>query len=302
MQAHTQFDCNICGHTGNELLTGHLENPELPSCLRCGSNVRFRWLVHALSSELLGASTPLSRFPEDRSVRGLGLTDPAVIAAGLERCFSYRNTFFDSEPKFDIRSDPSPTGPLDFLIASEVFEHVTPPVANAFENAAKLLKPSGLLLLTVPWVWDGEGVDVIPALNDWKLAREGDRWVIIDEDVSGHVRRYYDPSFDGRPGICLGHTREHFPELREWEISELNSAPVLINRRKDGVKETFRNIVFHGGPDPALEMRLFTRASLEAELRKAGFASIRFDNRAVAEYGIVFPYAWSHPVIARRCS
>jgi SAM-dependent methyltransferase len=266
MRVPALFDCNVCGHTGSELQSGHLDNPELPSCSRCGSNVRFRWIVHALSTELLGESIPLLRFPEQRLLRGLGLTDPPIIASGLKRCFTYRNTFFDSEPRFDIRSDVSPLGPLDFLIASEVFEHIQPPVARAFGNAARLLKHSGLLLLTVPWVWDGEGRNLIPRLNDWKLVREEGCWAVVDRDAAGQVWTYRDLSLDGKPGICLGHTREHFPELHEWEILELSGSTVLVNRREDGTREMFRNLVFHGGPGLSLEMRLFTKASLEADL------------------------------------
>src|SRR5665213_505965 len=140
------FTCNICGFAENHLGKAHYENPELPSCLKCASNVRFRWLVHSLSREIFGKSVALSDFPSNKAIRGMGLTDPASLAARLAECFTYRNTHLDSEPRFDIRCDPAPFGQLDFLIASEVFEHVEPPVIKAFHNAARLLKPSGFLL------------------------------------------------------------------------------------------------------------------------------------------------------------
>ncbi|MGA2436678.1 MAG: hypothetical protein ABSG25_15490, partial [Bryobacteraceae bacterium] len=95
---------------------------------------------------------PLLQFPSNTPVKGIGLTDPACLAITLAQRFTYRNTFLHAEPRLDIRTGSSPVGELDFLIASEVFEHVEPPVASAFRNVASLLRRSGVLLLTVPWV------------------------------------------------------------------------------------------------------------------------------------------------------
>jgi SAM-dependent methyltransferase len=153
-RSSSTFLCNLCGHESS-LAPGHFINTELSSCAHCGSNIRMRWLAHRLNQELFGRSVPLYEFPEQRSVKGLGLSDPESIAEALQNQFTYRNTFYDGTPRFDIRCDPSPIGDLDFLIASEVFEHVDPPVGDAFRNAARLLKPSGIFLLTVPWVYDG---------------------------------------------------------------------------------------------------------------------------------------------------
>src|SRR5215469_17901266 len=103
------FRCNLCGDEG--IFTGaHFENPELPSCANCRSNVRFRWIVHRLSCELFGRSMALPDFPAAKALRGIGLTDPAVIAAVLAERFTYVNTYLTTRPRFDIRSDASPIG------------------------------------------------------------------------------------------------------------------------------------------------------------------------------------------------
>jgi hypothetical protein len=47
-------------------------------------------------------------------------------------------------------------------------------------------------------------------------------------------------------------------------------------------------------------MRIFTRGSLEQELREAGFTSIDFDSQEDAGFGIIFPYPWSYPILARK--
>ena len=116
-----EFTCNICGAA----CRSEIVDREISSCITCGSNVRFRWIVHALSTELFGESLPLREFQESKALRGLGMTDSHPIAEGLSERFSYRNTYFDQEPQFDIMAPP--TGEeFDFVIASEVFEHVRP--------------------------------------------------------------------------------------------------------------------------------------------------------------------------------
>ena len=295
----TAFTCNIC-ESESRLGPAHYYDPELPSCDRCGSNIRMRWLAHRLSRELFGRSLPLSQFPRQRSLTGLGLTDPEILAGRLAESFTYRNTFLHREPRFDIRSDDSPLGPVDFLIASEVFEHIEPPVAPAFRNAYRVLKPSGVFLLTVPWVWDGGAGQALPELYDWKAVREGDKWAIVNRNAAGAVERFEDPVFDGGPGPCLANTREHFPELFDWTLDENGGAWTLTNRRRDGGLQRFENLTFHGGPGLVLEMRLFTRGGLARELAAAGFRTIEFETEECPESGIAFPYPWSRPIVARR--
>lgn len=297
--AEVAFVCNVCGQH-SVFQQAHYNNPELSSCNACGSNVRFRWLVHRLSLALFERSMPLPAFPSQKSIKGIGLTDPEAIAAVLAERFTYRNTYLTTEPRLDIRCDPSPFGELDFLISSEVFEHVEPPVARAFVNAARLLKPSGLLLLTVPWVWDGDASTAIPELHDWRLGREEDRYLIINRRPDGVVERFWDMAFDGSPGPSMGRTREHFPELHDWRLSDAGGEPSLVNTRHDGTMETFSNIVFHGGPGLALEMRLFTKAGIEENLRAAGFHQIEFEIADYTEFGIIFGHPWSRPVAARK--
>jgi SAM-dependent methyltransferase len=294
------FTCNVCGQRAL-FQQAHYDNPELPSCPDCRSNVRFRWLVHRLSMEYFGRSVPLPEFPLSPSIVGLGLTDPQPIAASLERCFTYRNTYLTADPRLDIRFDPSPLGPLDFLIASEVFEHVEPPVMQAFQNAASLLRESGVLFFTSPWVWDGDPATAIPDLHDWKLSPDGDRcWSIVNRRPDGQEERFPDMHFDGSPGPSLGYTREHFPALHDWRLSNEEGNWSLTNTRPGAPVETFRNLVFHEGPGLALEMRLFTKNGIEDSLRAAGFRHIEFEMHDTPEFGIIFGYPWSRPVIARK--
>jgi hypothetical protein len=293
------FVCNACGQH-SVFREEHYYDCDVPSCSGCGSNVRFRWLIHRLSLELFGRSIPLAEFPRRKSIQGLGLTDPAVIADVLTRRFSYRNTHLTTAPQFDIRCDDSPVGPLDFLIASEVFEHVEPPVSSAFENASRILKDSGVLLFTVPWVFDGDAATAIGDLQDWNLQKGPNGWEIVNRKPNGTVERIGNLSPDGRPGNSIGYTREHFPDLHDWHLATEDDEWRLINTRRDGVTEEFHNLTFHEGPGLALEMRLFTKKGIDDNLRAAGFQYVEFESRGFADWGIFFGRAWNRPVVARK--
>src|SRR4029077_11767976 len=75
------------------------------------------------------------------------MTDWKAYADRLAEKFSYRNTYYYQQPRLDISAVEVPAHFLsnDFVISSEVFEHVVPPVSRAFENVSKMLKPGGLL-------------------------------------------------------------------------------------------------------------------------------------------------------------
>ena len=151
-------------------------------------------------------------------------------------------------------------------------------------------KPSGVFLLTVPWVWDGDPGKAIPELHDWRLDREDSRYVIIDRRLDGQVDRFRNMAFDGRPGPSFGRTQEHFPGLYDWRLSHASGEPRLLNTRRDGTAETFCNLVFHEGPCPALEMRVFTKGGIEDNLRTCGFHEVEFQTQDYAEFGIIFGY------------
>src|SRR5215831_18825248 len=82
--AMTGFTCNICGtrnRAGQEL------GREVASCSTCGSSVRTRDVVHVLALELFGIPVALGDFPRVKSLRGIGMSDPAQYADGLARKF-----------------------------------------------------------------------------------------------------------------------------------------------------------------------------------------------------------------------
>ena len=173
------------------------------SCIYCGSTVRFRSIVHVLSMELFGESIALPDFPLRKDLVGLGLSDWEGYAQGLAEKFSYTNAFYHQEPRLDIcKPDVSFLGQFDFLIASEVFEHVVPPVSLAFENARKLLKPGGVLIFSVPYI-EGETREHFPNLHNYTMHQKDGEWLLLNRTVLGEEEIFGDLVFHGGPGSTL---------------------------------------------------------------------------------------------------
>lgn len=116
----------------------------------------------------------------------------------------YTNTFFHAEPRLDIAAaDVERYGPCDFLIATDVFEHVTPPVSRAFDNAYRLLKPGGKLIFSVPYSLDAETVEHFADLHDWRIEPRDDGWRLVNRARDGTVTTHDDLVFHGGPGATL---------------------------------------------------------------------------------------------------
>jgi SAM-dependent methyltransferase len=242
------FRCNLCG-AHNSTRLAELSR-ETPSCSGCGSNMRFRAMARLVVHELLGRDVALPDMSKRHDISGLGLSDVAAYALPLADKFAYENTWYHMAPQLDIaNAPPERFSRYDFVIASDVFEHVAPPVSRAFENARKLLKPGGRFIFTVPFSLEPE-------------------------------------------------TREHFPDLHDWTMAEHDGKWQLTNTTSAGARQTFDDLVFHGGPGTTLEMRLFSRAGLEREFARAGFARVRVAAEPYLPFGIQWPEPFSVPMVA----
>jgi GT2 family glycosyltransferase len=197
-----EFTCNVCGARAE---TAFAElGRERPSCYRCGSTVRMRSIVHVLSTELFGKSLALPNFPVDKDIRGVGLSDSSVFADRVAAKLGYVNTFYHQEPRLDITDVPDHMrGTLDFIVSSDVFEHVPPPVSRAFSNARRLLKPGGVLILTVPYSLQEQTIEHFPDLHDWKVIEREGHYELHNQRSDGSLSTYDDLVFHGGPGQTL---------------------------------------------------------------------------------------------------
>jgi SAM-dependent methyltransferase len=200
--ASGNFICNVCGAACQR--PARPAGREETGCATCGSTVRVRGLVALLAREIFGAHIALPDFPPLRSIRGFGMSDAPALAERLAAKFDYTNTFYHQPPVLDITAPPeNELGRNDFIISSEVLEHVPPPIERAFANLYRLLKPDGLLVLTVPYSLDPATKEHYPDLHEYALASPGGRTVLVNRRRDGTLEVFENLCFHGGGGSTL---------------------------------------------------------------------------------------------------
>lgn len=214
-----EFDCNLCGASNG--LAYRQFHRELQTCTKCGSNVRFRSMIYIMAQQLFGLSFMLHEFPMRRDIRGIGMSDALQYADFLEQKFDYANTYYHQQPMLDIMNpDFTAFSDLDFIISSDVFEHVLPPVSTAFENSYKLLNDKGFLLLTVPYdIKLSQTIERYPDINDFEVLKDSEgEYFLRNTTQSGEQQLYDNLIFHGGPGSTLEMRR--FCETHVLELLE----------------------------------------------------------------------------------
>jgi len=205
------FYCNICG-AWNEVETFATE----PATCACGSNVRLRALIHLLSMELFNQSLTLAEFPRLKAIRGLGMSDQEGYARILADKFDYTNTYYDREPRFDFTEvHPHLYGAYDFILSADVIEHIAPPVERALEEACRLLKPHGILGITVFCHPSDKLREHYPGLHEFRVVPLGGGMVLINRRDDGSLEIRDDLVFHGGTGATL--------EMREFGVTSLDA-------------------------------------------------------------------------------
>jgi SAM-dependent methyltransferase len=153
--------------------------------------------------ELFDRSLAINDFPSSPGIIGIGLSDWKGYGGRLGKSLGYTNTYYHTDPRLDITNiDPSQCGLYDFIISSEVFEHVLPPVSKAFENARRLLKPGGVLILTVPYV-EGTTREHFPGVQKISIKESDGELALHGEFSDGQIQVFKDIKFHGGPGSTL---------------------------------------------------------------------------------------------------
>jgi len=194
------FTCNLCG-TSNTVETIPWETP---TCSSCGSNVRIRAIIYMLALELFGEARLLPEFPRCENVKGFGMSDAQCYSTLLAEKTDYTNTFYDREPYLDITASHSDEhGTYDFILSSDVFEHVAPPVERAFEEAFRLLKPYGVLCITVPSVIADQTDEHYPDLYQYSVIELAGEHVLINRKKDRSLEVHDNLVFHGGIGATL---------------------------------------------------------------------------------------------------
>jgi SAM-dependent methyltransferase len=213
------FGCNVCGTHCRVPLA--VMSRETMSCYGCGSTIRYRSVINALLAGLKVSLRPLPSLPIRKDIAGIGLTDSGVYAKRLQQKFSYQNTYYHQEPRLDILTmEGYAEACADFIICSDVLEHVRPPVRLAFENLFRLLKRGGVLILTVPLVEEAQAREHFPNLNEYHFELREEQPVLINKPASGSDEEFHELVFHGGEGETLEMRRFS----KEWVLAELSRA------------------------------------------------------------------------------
>jgi DNA-directed RNA polymerase subunit RPC12/RpoP len=198
------FKCNLCGR--ENALPRHLKHRELLNCSNCGSSARVRGVIYALQREILrDTQTSLRDVSPRKHLRGIGMSDWTGYACDLERIFDYTNTFYHQEPRLDVTSNESVTKyeNLDFVISSDVLEHVAAPVSRALLNIRGMLNESGLFILTAPYLEGYETIEHFPHLYDFKITQCNESYRLENKRADGYIETFDSLIFHGGPGSVL---------------------------------------------------------------------------------------------------
>lgn len=240
--------CNLCG-VGKHIVENQIER-EGSICSVCSSVWRTRAVGHCVSIGVGKVGVPLHNLDPDWSLRGLGIGDSVDLASSLSTKFNYTNTHLNDFPKLDLTAIAEElNGYFDFVVCSEILEHVLPPVDLALQNLFRLLKPGGFTVISVP---------LLRVTNRVYVSNNGD----LDFAASVNTIEYY-PDLTSCKMI-----RGEF----HWETNQ--------------GKFIDHNPELHGGGDDVIAFRLWSLMDLQARLKLLGFIDVFEPTRYWSDSGV----------------
>lgn len=183
------FTCNCCSTRISSIPFDELDR-ETGFCPSCGANVRHRSILALLSLEAFGKSLDLARWPENRAF-ALAM----VGEIGAKQKLSQKLTCV--EPALDASREPflrfdgvakHLDGTANAVICSDVLQHLVP-LRGAFAWLYRLLKPGGLLILTVPYGFEPTQ-EFFPNLHEWSIDGDGEERTLRNVTAAGKVETF----------------------------------------------------------------------------------------------------------------
>jgi len=239
--------------------------------------------MQILSHNLFGQNLDIRDFPiSARNLRGMGMSDAPHYAERLKRAFDYTNYFYHTTPYLDITCPPQDLyGKFDFIISSDVFEHVPPPRWTPLQESWKLLKPGGLLVFSVPYTNLPKTAEWFPQLHQFVTIPGKSEYTLVNHTSEGELQLFQGLNWHGGPGSTL--------ELRVYAEAHLRW---LLE------KCGFTDIQFHGQDYPGLGIVIaFHQMSFMISARK-GAALLPINVLEEAEYTYLPGHYPSHELLA----
>lgn len=177
--------CNICGHAAGFINPEH--GKEGWQCRNCAASSRNRLVTYLLGRLLGHSGQPAYAWPQNKALSLLEPCPRGPQTAIFRDKFDYTEPEFD-RAKIDAGADPRdyadlealafPDGTFDYIIASDVFEHVRHDL-RGFREIHRTLKPGGAFLFTSPYSHQREH-------NLVRVQVEGDRDIpLVAERYAG---------------------------------------------------------------------------------------------------------------------
>jgi len=141
---------------------------------------------------------------------GIGISDNYKLAQRLSQLFQYTNTFFHQFPIVDVTAPPpSAIGAFEFVVCSDVLEHVPPPAEKALSGLRSVLRENGFTVVSVPCGGSSTSIEHYPGVTSWQLDSSGLTWT----DERGFVHSDPNPELHGGEGQTLA--------FRTWSYTDL---------------------------------------------------------------------------------
>lgn len=183
------------------------------NCRMCGSTWRARAMVLGVLEALGCSDMALGSVPKSPSLIGMGISDVPTIHRHLRKKFGYVNTHLHREPKLDLCNVTDDyRGVAQFVICSDVLEHVPPPVEKAVSGLRSLVASGGVAVISVPHIEGGKTEEYYPGLVEYEV-REGR---VYWSDANGRKHCDEMPEFHGGSGLTLA--------FRLWSLADLRTS------------------------------------------------------------------------------
>lgn len=184
------FTCNCCATRISSIPFDELDR-ETGACPTCGANVRHRSILALLSIEIFGKPLDLARWPENRAFVCANVGDIGNAKDRLAQKVTFVEPPIDASHEPFLRLNGMPkgmTGTADAVVCSEVLQHVVP-FRGTLAWLNKLLKPGGLLILTVPYGFEPTK-EFFPKLHQWTVVHRKDGSQLRNVTADGKVETF----------------------------------------------------------------------------------------------------------------